>query len=458
MAERMCGFAIGVFAFVGAASGQADYAFDQLTEFGFGTSVFEVSIAADRPDLIAFRTTGSLDGANGGGNFEIFLYDAGAGGVGGSFTQVTDTPAGIGNFSPLLTPDGETIVFRSLFDFVGDGNGGQFELYEYDIASGVFSRLVDISGGQIRDDYRMSGNGRYVVFTSSADFTGGNGDGNIEVWRVDRADGSVVQVTDSVSGLREFPDVSFDGRFVVYDTNVPSNDILLWDADTGQTTNLTNNAGFSRMDQPQISDDGNFVCFYSLGAFDPSTGLNGLFVIDRAAGTTTRVARPAIDNEDNDPFTMEMAPDGSAVFFESDQQLGTLRDLYRYDIASGAIDRVTTGTPLISDAALSTDASRRYVSVSNDGTLAYRSEQPELDPSSSNGDGVNLDLFVARPVVPCPDTDGDGVVGLDDLLTVLAGFGDGVGGGASDGDFDGSGVVGLEDLLAVLGAFGDACD
>ena len=60
--------------------------------------------------------------------------------------------------------------------------------------------------------------------------------------------------------------------------------------------------------------------------------------------------------------------------------------------------------------------------------------------------------------VDCPgDTDGDLVVGLSDLLTVLSGFGDVTGDGAPAGDLDGSGVVGLEDLLEVLGAFGDEC-
>ena len=59
---------------------------------------------------------------------------------------------------------------------------------------------------------------------------------------------------------------------------------------------------------------------------------------------------------------------------------------------------------------------------------------------------------------PCAgDTDGDGVVGLDDLLAVLGGFGEVTGGGAAAGDLDGSGVVGLEDLLAVLSAFGGSC-
>ncbi len=441
---------------VSAATAQADYSFEQVTEFGFGTSVFEVSIAQASADRIAFRTTGSLDGPNDGGNFEVFLYDIPS----ATFTQVTDTPFGIGNFTPLLTPDGGTIVFRSLFDFVGDGQGGQFELYEYDVAAQTFSRLVNIAAGQVREDYRMSGDGRYVVFVTAADLTGGNPDGNFEVFRVDRTDGSVVQVTDSTSGLRSFPDISGDGRFVVYAQNNPNN-VMLWDALDGSTTNLTNQSGTnSRVDAPQISDDGRFVSFYSLRGFDPNQpSLNGLQVIDRDAGTITRVARPAIDNDDNDPFTMEMAPDGSAVFFESDQQLGTLRDLYRYDIAADTIERITTGTPLISDAALSTDASRRYVSVAFDGTLAYRSEQPELDPGADNSTGTNLDLFVATaPAEPCPgDATGDGLVNADDLLVVLGAFGTAVAGGVADGDFDDSGTVNADDLLVVLGAFGTAC-
>jgi len=55
------------------------------------------------------------------------------------------------------------------------------------------------------------------------------------------------------------------------------------------------------------------------------------------------------------------------------------------------------------------------------------------------------------------DTDGDAVVGLGDLLTVLGAFGGSTGAGASGGDIDGDGVVGLDDLLAVLGAFGGEC-
>ena len=56
------------------------------------------------------------------------------------------------------------------------------------------------------------------------------------------------------------------------------------------------------------------------------------------------------------------------------------------------------------------------------------------------------------------DIDRDGVVGLSDLLTVLANFGDEANNGPAQGDLNTSGEVGLNDLLAVLTVFGISCE
>ena len=74
------------------------------------------------------------------------------------------------------------------------------------------------------------------------------------------------------------------------------------------------------------------------------------------------------------------------------------------------------------------------------------------------GDSLASDhlLLVAdfRPAERRPDADGDGLVGLGDLLAVLGGFGET--GVLLEGDVDDDLTVGLADLLAVLGAFGAA--
>jgi hypothetical protein len=52
----------------------------------------------------------------------------------------------------------------------------------------------------------------------------------------------------------------------------------------------------------------------------------------------------------------------------------------------------------------------------------------------------------------CPaDISGNGSVDVDDVLAVVAAFGDC---GSCDEDIDGDGTVGVDDLLVVIAAFG----
>jgi hypothetical protein len=51
------------------------------------------------------------------------------------------------------------------------------------------------------------------------------------------------------------------------------------------------------------------------------------------------------------------------------------------------------------------------------------------------------------------DINADGMVGVDDLLALLASYG-----GAGAGDVNGDGAVGVNDLLALLAEYGRACN
>jgi hypothetical protein len=117
---------------------------------------------------------------------------------------------------------------------------------------------------------------------------------------------------------------------------------------------------------------------------------------------------------------------------------------------------------------------RTHIYLNDEGTLSatpdWSYNAPEVgsthDFGDLNGDGApdlvigyagdtSIRVFFSTLDVSTPgDTDGDGVVDLEDLLTVLGNFGAAVGGGAADGDLDGSGVVDLADLLEVLSNFG----
>jgi hypothetical protein len=62
------------------------------------------------------------------------------------------------------------------------------------------------------------------------------------------------------------------------------------------------------------------------------------------------------------------------------------------------------------------------------------------------------DVDPCSVVNPCPaDIDGSGVVGVDDVLTVLSGWGNV---GPSPADVNGDGIVNVDDLLMVISAWG----
>jgi hypothetical protein len=89
-------------------------------------------------------------------------------------------------------------------------------------------------------------------------------------------------------------------------------------------------------------------------------------------------------------------------------------------------------------------------------------DQDIVVKSFDSTDGVlTIAVNSCAPSVCPADTDGDAIVALDDLLTVLAGFGSDTPDGASGGDVapinNPDGSVTLDDLLLVLSRFGDAC-
>jgi hypothetical protein len=75
-----------------------------------------------------------------------------------------------------------------------------------------------------------------------------------------------------------------------------------------------------------------------------------------------------------------------------------------------------------------------------DGGAEWQSFDPAT-PGTSNGN-----------IAPCPgDVDGDGIVGVEDMLACIAGW------GSPDGDADGDGTTGVSDILLIISAWGESC-
>jgi len=104
------------------------------------------------------------------------------------------------------------------------------------------------------------------------------------------------------------------------------------------------------------------------------------------------------------------------------------------------------------------DDGRKGFALSDNGRFAIANARLE-DPDAGPRDAALRIDFGAQT---CPaDTNNDQTVGLDDLLTVLANFGNAPAGGPADGDIHPpgapDGTVGLEDLLLVLANFSNTC-
>ena len=162
----------------------------------------------------------------------------------------------------------------------------------------------------------ISADGRYVAFYSTAtnlvddDINGTYSD----VFVHDRQTGATTLAsvdssgTQDIGGHSQFPSISGDGRYVVFtsrasnlvggDTNAAA-DILLHDRTTGATTRVSVDSdgaqaiGGESLGRPAISADGRYVAFQSLATnlvSGDGNGVSDVFVRDRQAGVTIRAS------------------------------------------------------------------------------------------------------------------------------------------------------------------------
>jgi Tol biopolymer transport system component len=203
---------------------------------------------------------------------------------------------------------------------------------------------VDSAGNQAageNDTPSLSADGRYVAFDSAAsNLVAGDANGILDVFVRDRQTGATERVSVSSGGaeandLSYWPSISFDGRYVVFqswatnlvagDTNGRT-DIFVRDRLLGTTERVSlANSGFESNDESQtatISGDGRFVAFTSFASNLVAGDTNGtydVFVRDRLNGTTERVSVDSSGVEGNgmSDFKPVISRDGSCVAFAS---------------------------------------------------------------------------------------------------------------------------------------------
>ena len=207
----------------------------------------------------------------------------------------------------------------------------------------------------------VSGDGRFVVFTSAAsNLVAGDGNGSADVFvrdlttaatsRMSVDEGGVERSGDSgrlfIAGA-SFPepqiDISDDGRFVVFSSRAPlvaadtatcapgtepaanCPDVYLRDRQSGTISRLSVGSGGVQgngpSSAPRISGDGRFVVFQSdasnLVAGD-TNGVTDIFLVDRQTGTLTRVSTASGGQQGDLPsVAASLSDDGNIIAWSS---------------------------------------------------------------------------------------------------------------------------------------------
>ncbi len=221
-------------------------------------------------------------------------------------------------------------------------------------------------------DPAISADGRVVAFASAADnLVPGDTNHSFDVFVLDRQTGEITRVSVSSSGAQANgvcfgPDISIDGRFVVFastatnlvagDTNNQV-DVFLHDRSTRQTTrvSLTNRGGQANRacSEPLISGDGLVVVFDSTASNLVAGDTNqttDTFARDLRAATTTRVSL-ASDGTQQDFGSQRnwVSHDGRFVAFHSSASnlvpgdTNSSFDVFLRDRLAGHTERLSVG-------------------------------------------------------------------------------------------------------------------
>ncbi len=324
-----------------------------------------------------------------------------------------------------LSDDSRWIAFRSdasnLVD--GDSNGEQ-DVFIHDRVSGETQRVSEGTNGRqgnLRSfDPDVSSGGQLVAFTSYADNMAPKGDINnaSDVFVHEVRSGRTYRVSvnsnlNAGNGNSFGPAMSGNGRYISYtseSTNLVSGDhnhaadIFVYDRNARKTVRVTVASDGTEANATSaasiISNDGRYVVFTSDATNlvpGDTNGSKDVFVHDLTNKTTIRASEGFLGQGNGRSYGAGMSGDGRYIAFASAATnliLGDtngFEDVYYYDQQDGSLDRIS-----VADDGSESDGLSFDPEVSDDGlSVSFISEGTNLVPDDTN---AVSDVFVRGPL------------------------------------------------------------
>ncbi|MGH9012991.1 MAG: TolB family protein [Acidimicrobiia bacterium] len=329
-----------------------------------------------------------------------------------------------------ISGDGRYVAFESDASNLvpGDTNNVR-DVFVHDRDTDTTERVsVDSTGAETNAGGSMpsiSGDGRYVAFQSTAtNLVPGDTNFVGDVFVHDRDTDTTERVSVDSSGAEANfgsieASISGDGRYVAFtsdatnlvagDTNT-SRDVFVHDRDTGLTERVSvdstgTQANSGRSDGASISGDGRYVAFGSEATNlvpGDTNGLRDVFVHDRDTGATERVSVDSTGTQANaSNLGLSISGDGRYVAFESGAtnlvpgDTNGTRDVFVRDRTNGIIQRASLRTFY-----QQANGNSVFPSISGDGRyVAFHSNATDLVDNDTNN---RTDVFLKFALAPRP--------------------------------------------------------
>jgi Tol biopolymer transport system component len=329
-----------------------------------------------------------------------------------------------------VSTDGRLVAFVSLARLTAEDDNTVEDIYVLDRAtaairleSATVSGAASVGSSQ---HPRLSGDGRVLVFSTLAAALVGPGveTAGAQVVRRDRSTGALTLVSHTPTGTpgngwSGVPDVSDDGRFVVFesratdlvagpDHNHGGSDIYLFDAADGGLRRVSvptvgEQPAAGQSGTPAISGTGRFIAFSSTAPLDTPPGRTDarpvhrdVFVRDVVEGVTRRVSASRNPRgPDGDSYHPAISGDGHRIAFvstatnlDADARAGPEEHVY---LAQLGLPRLTLLSRTSSGRAA--DGPSRYPAFSADGRyVLFSSEASNLHYRDRCGAAEDLNL------------------------------------------------------------------